>query len=238
VSTSTYTIGEAAERRGFTASALRYYDGIGLLGPTSRTGASYRVYDDRALSRLAFIAPAKQLGCSLEEIADLAAVWDGNQCAPVQRRIHELVTEKVQSTQRQLAELAAFAAELQQAATYLSGPASDGPCGDDCACLGTSASEPIACTLEPAAMPGRVLDWQRILEHAGERTPLADGGLRLEFDHEIDITELARLIVAEQGCCSFFSFAITVDTRGTALEVRTPDAAADIVAAVFGRPAA
>ena len=52
----TYTIGEIAGRSGFTASALRYYEGIGLLEPATRTEAGYRLYDDQALSRLAFSA--------------------------------------------------------------------------------------------------------------------------------------------------------------------------------------
>ncbi|MDQ1466938.1 MAG: hypothetical protein QOH10_1353 [Actinomycetota bacterium] len=74
---STYTIGEVAERTGFSTSSLRYYEGIGLVAPATRTESGYRVYDDQTLSRLAFIARAKQLGCSLAEITDLAGIWDG-----------------------------------------------------------------------------------------------------------------------------------------------------------------
>jgi hypothetical protein len=43
---SRYTIGEVAERSGFPATALRYYEGIGLVAPTGRTAAGYRLYDD------------------------------------------------------------------------------------------------------------------------------------------------------------------------------------------------
>ena len=91
---STYTIGEVAHRTGFSASSLRYYEGIGLLAPASRSDAGYRLYDDHTLAQLAFIGRAKQLGCSLEEITDLMAIWDGARCAPVQRRFHELITQK------------------------------------------------------------------------------------------------------------------------------------------------
>jgi MerR family transcriptional regulator, copper efflux regulator len=131
---STYTIGEVAERTGFTASALRYYEGIGLVPPTSRTGAGYRLYDDDALGRLAFIARAKQLGCSLEEITDLVGIWDGERCGPVQKRFHDLVTAKLAATERQIAELTALAGQLHQAATRLAGPATDGPCDAGCVC--------------------------------------------------------------------------------------------------------
>jgi MerR family transcriptional regulator, copper efflux regulator len=132
---STYTIGETAERSGFSASALRYYEGIGLVEPSTRTEAGYRLYDDDTLARLAFISRAKQLGCSLEEITDLVGIWDGERCGPVQRRFHDLVTEKLADAQRQIAELTALTDQLHQAAAQLAGPAIDGPCSEGCACL-------------------------------------------------------------------------------------------------------
>ncbi len=131
---TTYTIGETAQRSGFTASTLRYYEGIGLLEPT-RTDSGYRLYDDDALSRLAFVARAKDLGCSLDEITDLVSIWDGENCGPVQRRFHELVTAKIAEAERQIDELAAFAGQLRQAAALLAGPALDGPCDERCVCL-------------------------------------------------------------------------------------------------------
>jgi DNA-binding transcriptional MerR regulator len=132
---STYTIGQIAEQSGFTSSALRYYEGVGLLVPAGRTDAGYRLYDDRSLARLAFIGRAKQLGCSLEEIATLVDIWDGERCGPVQRRFHDLVSNKIAETQRQIAELTAFADQLHHAAAQLAGPATDGPCSDSCACV-------------------------------------------------------------------------------------------------------
>ena len=138
---SSYTIGEVAGRSGFTTSALRYYEGIGLVSPSTRTGAGYRLYDDDSLARLAFIARAKHLGCSLEEITDLVAVWDGT-CEPLQRRFHDLVTTKLAETDRQIAELQALRSQLTGAAAQLAGPTVDGPCDGGCACLsaeGTAA---------------------------------------------------------------------------------------------------
>jgi DNA-binding transcriptional MerR regulator len=250
---STYTIGEVADRSGFSASALRYYEGIGLVEPATRTDAGYRIYDNHTLARLAFIARAKQLGCSLEEITDLVAVWDGDQCGPVQRRFHALITDKIHTARRQVVELTAFAAQLQTAAEQLSGEPVDGPCGDDCACVSATPEAstrsttvtlvsktvdgPIACTLEPGAMPDRLAEWDTVLGRAEARIATADGGLRLEFGADVDLGEVARLVAAEQHCCAFFSFAITVDDRGSALEVRAPDDAAGMVAELFGHAA-
>lgn len=131
---STYTIGEVAERSGFSASALRYYEGIGLVVPSTRSDGGYRIYDEHALSRLAFISRAKQLGCTLEEITDLVGIWDGERCAPVQKRFHDLVTAKLGAVERQIAELTALSGQLHEAAAQLAGPAVDGPCSAGCAC--------------------------------------------------------------------------------------------------------
>jgi DNA-binding transcriptional MerR regulator len=243
-----YTIGQVAERSGFSATALRYYEGIGLVPPAGRSDAGYRLYDDRTLSRLAFITRAKQLGCSLEEITDLVEVWDGERCAPVQRRLHELITTKLHDAHRQLTELAVFTGQLRAAAAALAGEPVDGPCDDGCACLReqsprtpvdlgrASEDPPIACTLDAGEMPGRLTEWDRLLRHAVGRSALPSGGLRVEFDEGIEVGALARLVVAEQACCTFFRFAITVDGRGVALEVHAPADALDLVAGLFGGP--
>lgn len=246
-----YTIGEVALRSGFPATTLRYYEDHGLVAPADRTDAGYRIYDDTTLDRLEFIARAKQLGCTLEEIADLVALWDGEDCAPVQRRLHELVTGKIDDAQTRSAELIRFTAQLRSAAARLDADPVDGPCGEGCACLAegidradetdgvqVGASPEIACTLTADAMFGRVDDWQAFLAHVVRRSGLPGVGLRLELAPDAPLHELARLMVAEQRCCTFFAFRLTVDDRGSALEVRAPADAQELVTAVFGTAAA
>ena len=94
----------------------------------------------------------------------------------------------------------------------------------------------IACTLEPGAMPDRIADWNEVLAHARSRSTTDDGGLRVELDNDVPLAELVTLVSAEQACCAFFSFAITIDQRGVALEVHAPDGADAIVASLFGDP--
>jgi DNA-binding transcriptional MerR regulator len=245
---STYTIGEVAARTGVPASTLRYYETIGLVEPVGRTDTGYRLYDDRSLARLSFVARAKQLGCSLDEINELVEAWAGDRCAPVQQRLHELVTTKITDVQHKTSELMAFGGQLQAAAAQLGGPPADGPCDADCACLATSVAEAvpvthaadvaIACTLEggPAAMEQRVAEWQALLAHVGSRVNVGRT-LRLSFRTGVPLDELARLVAAEQGCCQFFAFAITIDGRGIGLEVQAPTGAEDVLASLFGTPA-
>jgi MerR family transcriptional regulator, copper efflux regulator len=248
---STYTIGQVAERTGFSTSTLRFYEQHGLLEPTGRTDAGYRLYDDTSLARLGFIDRAKQLGCTLEEIADLAELSQADDCGPVQARLHELVTAKIADAQRRSSELVAFTAQLQTAAAHLGSDPVDGPCRDGCACLsdaptsnelvpvvlGERVDPAIACTLPAGEMPDRIDDWQAVLAYVNRRDRTTDGGLRLTLDQEVALDQVTRLAAAEQGCCAFFAFAITVDHRGIALEVRAPDEAAEIVTAVFGETA-
>ncbi len=131
-------------RSGFSASALRYYEGIGLVRPAARTAAGYRLYDNGDLARLAFISRAKQLGGTLEEITDLVGIWDGERCAPVQRRFHDLITARLVAAERQIAELTALTDELRHAAALLAGPPVDGPCSVDCACAAIEAPGRVA----------------------------------------------------------------------------------------------
>ena len=147
------TIGEVAERSGFSTSTLRYYEGIGLVTPTARSDAGYRLYDERALARLAFIARAKHLGCTLDEIVDLLGLWDRDErCDPVQRRLHELVTAKLEATRRQIDELRAFTSQLEVAAEHLAVPTVDdgAPCGAGCACMRATAGA-VAVTMSVSA---------------------------------------------------------------------------------------
>src|SRR5258708_1213055 len=64
------TISEVAQQVGLQASAIRYYERIGLLPPAQRMSGQRR-YDTTALYRLAIIQQARQLGFTLEEIRQL-----------------------------------------------------------------------------------------------------------------------------------------------------------------------
>jgi MerR family copper efflux transcriptional regulator len=91
---TSYLISEVADRTGFSAPTLRYYEDIGLVAPVERTASGYRRYDERAIDRLRFIARSKRLGLSLEEITGLVELFDLDECAPVQERLRALLVAK------------------------------------------------------------------------------------------------------------------------------------------------
>jgi len=63
-----YQVKEVAELSGLSIRALHHYDAIGLLTPSFRTAAGYRVYDADDLLRLQQIMIGRELGLSLEDI--------------------------------------------------------------------------------------------------------------------------------------------------------------------------
>ena len=130
-----YRISELAERTGFPASTLRFYEQEGLLPVADRTPGGYRSYDERAVRRLTFIARAKQLGLPLEEIRELAVVWDAGSCAPVQERLVALLTGRIAEAAAQIEELRAFHGQLLTARNGLGRHTPDGPCDGDCGCV-------------------------------------------------------------------------------------------------------
>jgi DNA-binding transcriptional MerR regulator len=67
-----YTIEQAAARTGMTKRTLRYYEEVGLLPPTDRTGGNYRRYTDLDLQLLERVKELRDLlGFSLTEIRTL-----------------------------------------------------------------------------------------------------------------------------------------------------------------------
>jgi MerR family transcriptional regulator, thiopeptide resistance regulator len=69
--TRLYRAHEFAELAGVTVRTLHHYDRLGLLKPSHRSEAGYRLYSDRDLVRLEQIVVLKFVGLPLKEIRDL-----------------------------------------------------------------------------------------------------------------------------------------------------------------------
>ena len=70
------SIGEVAERTGIPASAIRYYEIIGLISP-GRDPSGRRTFDERALHRLSAIRLAQRVGFTLDDVRELFETDDG-----------------------------------------------------------------------------------------------------------------------------------------------------------------
>lgn len=77
-------IGEAARRAGVSARMVRHYEGLGLLPPVARLSSGYRQYRESDVHQLRFIRRARDLGFSMEEIAQLLGLWQDKRRASSQ----------------------------------------------------------------------------------------------------------------------------------------------------------
>lgn len=92
MSTETFTIGQLAHAAGLNASAIRYYESVGVL-PEPKRESGQRRYGPEALRRLQVIDVAKRAGFTLEEAAVLLATdGRGN---PAHAQLQELAARKL-----------------------------------------------------------------------------------------------------------------------------------------------
>lgn len=66
----TWKVGQLAERTGLTVRTLHHYDQIGLLSPSHRSKAGHRLYGERDVKRLQKIVSLRQLGLTLDQVAE------------------------------------------------------------------------------------------------------------------------------------------------------------------------
>jgi DNA-binding transcriptional MerR regulator len=66
-----YTIGQLAKKHGLSRSTLLYYDRIGVLSPSGRSEANYRLYTKQDLERLERIVLFRATGLPLAMIREL-----------------------------------------------------------------------------------------------------------------------------------------------------------------------
>jgi DNA-binding transcriptional MerR regulator len=101
-------IGEVSRQTGMSASALRFYEEIGLIASIGRRGLR-RQFDARVIERLALIALGRSAGFSLEEMAQMFAP-DGK--PRIDRR---LLATKAEALDRRIRKLTAVRDGLRHA---------------------------------------------------------------------------------------------------------------------------
>lgn len=80
------TVGEVAELAGVTVRTLHHYDELGLLSPSGRSEAGYRLYSYDDLARLREILIWRTLGFGLTEIASLLDDPDHDRLSALERQ--------------------------------------------------------------------------------------------------------------------------------------------------------
>ncbi|MBC3916320.1 MerR family transcriptional regulator [Undibacterium sp. CY18W] len=104
-------IGELASRTGLTIRTLHHYDKIGLLTPSARSEAGYRLYDRADIKRLHRIQALRRLDLSLAEVAD---VINGENAD-----LQSVIEQQITSLQQQIAQSMGLHDRLQELSTLL-----------------------------------------------------------------------------------------------------------------------
>ena len=97
-------VGELARRSGLTVRALHHYDQIGLLSPSVRTEAGYRLYDRDDVARLHAIQSLHALGVPLKQIGGMLA-GDGSD-------LPDIVARQMRSLDQQIEQASALRQRL------------------------------------------------------------------------------------------------------------------------------
>jgi DNA-binding transcriptional MerR regulator len=103
----TYPISRLAHAFGLSRSTLLYYDRIGLLEPSGRTGSGYRSYSQKDYRRLERICHFREAGLTLKEIRSVLQSGGKPSVRLLDKRMRETVASIVdlKNQQRVLARM-------------------------------------------------------------------------------------------------------------------------------------
>jgi DNA-binding transcriptional MerR regulator len=113
----TLSVSALGRRFHLSRSALLYYDRIGLLSPSRRSRAGYRMYGERDAKRLEAICRYRGLGLGLAQIRELLDGASGRTAALLEARLEQLDGEiqRLREQQRVIVRLLANPKRLGRA---------------------------------------------------------------------------------------------------------------------------
>ncbi|MDP3177184.1 MAG: MerR family transcriptional regulator [Spirochaetaceae bacterium] len=118
-----YTISRLGEIFGLSRSTLLYYDSIGLLPPSRRSAAGYRLYAEEDRTRLEKIVAYRAAGIPLERIGAFLEAADSGPSAMLMKRVFEINSriEDLRGQQRLILDLLEADGGLKGAKDLLAG---------------------------------------------------------------------------------------------------------------------
>ena len=104
-------IGVAARRAGISARMVRHYESLGLINGVARTDSGYRQYTEADVHALHFIRRSRDLGFSMEEIAELLGLWHDRSRASSQ--VKRIAQQHIDDLSERIAQMQAMQRSLQ-----------------------------------------------------------------------------------------------------------------------------
>lgn len=97
-------VGQLAKQICLSVRTLHHYDEIGLLSPSVRTPAGHRLYNTKDIARLHRIQALKQLGLSLQQIAEI--IQENSQPLP------DIIAQQIATLEHEMAQAAQLKSKL------------------------------------------------------------------------------------------------------------------------------
>lgn len=113
-------IGDLARIAGVTTRTVRFYEGLGLIRPVSRSIGGFRLYEKEQADRMRSLLSLKEVGFSLEDIRayrDLAR--EGEVAFEVMGRLRGRISQGVAQLRDRIARLSAALADLEHTESTL-----------------------------------------------------------------------------------------------------------------------
>lgn len=100
-------ISDLAEKLGITTRTIRLYEKMGLVELPKRTDGKVRYYEKEDIKRFKFVLKVKELGLTLEEMKELADLFDKEQKVPekIMPRLIELLSTHLSNIKQKIATL-------------------------------------------------------------------------------------------------------------------------------------
>lgn len=105
-------ISELSAQSGLSAHTLRFYEKNGLISASSRSEAGYRFYNEADVRRVGFVKKARNIGFSLEDIAQLLSIRVDKQSHSCQE-VTNLTQNKLNEVNEKIDELQSMQQTLQ-----------------------------------------------------------------------------------------------------------------------------
>jgi len=105
-------INQLAQRVNLSSKTIRYYESIGLLPPPRRLPNGYRDYAETDVERARFVAAARDLDFSLDDIGEVLELRDRRE-APC-RVVLDLLQQKANDIKQRITDLQQLEAELRE----------------------------------------------------------------------------------------------------------------------------
>ncbi|MFI2645610.1 MerR family transcriptional regulator [Streptomyces sp. NPDC018610] len=200
-----YSVGQVSAFAGVTVRTLHHYDKAGLLSPSDRSHAGYRVYSDADLIRLQQILFYRELGFPLDEIASILEDPQANALEHLRARQRQL-GEEISRLQR-LAEVAERAIEVQQTGVALTPQERFEVFGEITFDLSYATEAELKWTHSPGQREAMARaaahtkeDWRRLMREAGawraELLAAFDEGEPSDGERAMDLAEEHRLHIS------------------------------------------